>query len=205
MRAHINAERLGWNAKADVLNDKAKQAVPALRARLEDEPMLLPAYGWPEGIAVKPATPPDWSWRIKVLLDERPEFNGQPYEPDKERPEAAKPPSAGIDIVSTPIPNPNFRSNFADAYRRLVARHHRSFDVMRNGRQLCIGSNLGLIHFKILKDAQNQDVLHAIQELHTVFPYELPNASEDHQPFTTHKARLTGDPSEKRPVLRGQP
>ena len=205
IRAHINAERLAWNAKADVLNDKATQAVPALRARLEEEPMLLPAYGWPEGIAVKQTTPPDWSWRIKVLLDERPEFNGQPYEPDKERPEAAKPLSAGIDIVSTPSPNPSFRADFADAYRRLISRHHRSFDIMRNGRQLCIGSNLGLIHFKILKDAQNQDVLHAIQELHTVFPYELPNASEDHQPFTTHKARLTGDPSEKRPALRGQP
>lgn len=205
IRAEINAERLGWNTKADVLNDKAKQAVPALRSRLEEEPMLLPAYGWPEGTAVKAATPPDWSWRIKVLLDERPEFNGQPYEPDKERPEAAKPPSAGIDIVSTPVPNPSFRNNFADAYRRLVARHHRSFDIMRNGRQLCVGNNLGLIHFKLLKDAQNQDILHAIQELHTVFPYELPNASEDHQPFTTHKARLTGDPAEKRPVLRGQP
>ena len=205
IRAHINAERLAWNAKADVLNEKAEQAVPALRARLEEEPMLLPAYGWPEGIAVKQTAPPDWSWRIKVLLDERAEFNGQPYEPDKERPEAAKPPSAGIDIVSTPSQNPSFRVDFADAYRRLISRHHRSFDIMRNGRQLCIGSNLGLIHFKIFKDAQNQDVLHAIQELHTVFPYELPNASEDHQPFTTHKARLTGDPSEKRPLLRGQP
>jgi len=205
IRAHINAERLAWNAKADVLNEMAQQAVPALRTRLEEEPMLLPAYGWPEGIAVKPNMPPDWSWRIKVLLDERPEFNGQPYEPEKERPEAAKPPSAGIDIVSASGPNPSFRSDFADGYRRLVARHHRSFDLMRNGRQLCIGSNLGLIHFKIIKDAQNHDVLHAIQELRTVFPYELPNASEDHQPFTVHKARLTGDPSETRPVLRGQP
>ena len=76
---------------------------------------------------------------------------------------------------------------------------------MRNGRQIAMGNNLGLIHFKIIKDAQNQDVLHAIQELRSVFPYELPNASEDHQPFTIHKARLTGDPTETKPVLRGQP
>ena len=66
-------------------------------------------------------------------------------------------------------------------------------------------ATIWLIHFKIIKDAQNQDVLHAIQELRSVFPYELPNASEDHQPFTIHKARLTGDPNETKPVLRGQP
>ena len=205
VRAGINAERLGWNAKADVLNEKAAEAVPALRSRLEEAPMLLPAFGWPEGIEVKPATPPDWSWRIKVLLDQRPEFNGAPYEPDKERPEIAKPASAGTDISTDATPNPDFRVKFADAYRRLISRHHRSFDIMRNGRQIAMGNNLGLIHFKIIKDAQNQDVLHAIQELRSVFPYELPNASEDHQPFTIHKARLTGDPNETKPVLRGQP
>lgn len=203
VRAGINAERLGWNSKADVLNEKAAQAAPALRARLEEAPMLLPAFGWPEGTAVKDATPPDWSWRIQVLLDLRPEFAGPPYEPDKERPEAAKPPSAGTDIATAP--SPDFRGKFADAYRRLISRHHRSFDVMRNGRQIAMGNNLGLIHFKVLKDAQNQDVLHAVQELRAVFPYELPNASEDHQPFTIHKARLTGDPAETKPVLRGQP
>ena len=76
---------------------------------------------------------------------------------------------------------------------------------MRNGRQIAMGNNLGLIHFKNIKDAQNQDVLHAVQELRAVFPYELPNASEDHQPFTIHKGRLTGDPDERKPVLRGQP
>ena len=69
-----------------------------------------------------------------------------------------------------------------------------------------MGNNLGLIHFKnIKKDAQSPEVLHAIQELRSVFPYELPNASEDHQPFTIHKARLTGYPDETKPVLRGQP
>ena len=173
MRAGINAERLGWNAKADVLNEKAAEAAPALRSRLEETPMLLPAFGWPEGTAVKPATPPDWSWRIKVLLDQRPEFNGPPYEPAKERPEAAKPSSAGSDIPAQPAPNPDFRGTFADPYRRLISRHHRSFDIMRNGRQIVMGNNLGLIHFKnIKKDAQSQEVLHAIQELRSVFPYE---------------------------------
>jgi hypothetical protein len=205
VRAGINAERLGWNAKADVLNEKAAGAAPALRSRLEEEPLLLPAFGWPEGTAVKPATPPDWSWRIKIVLDQRAEFNGTPYEPDKERPEAAKPPSAGTDISAEVTPAPDFRQTFADAYRRLVSRHHRSFDVMRNGRQIAMGSNLGLIHFKMITDAQNQEVLHAVQELRSVFPYELPNASEDHQPFTIHKAPLTGDPNDTKPVLRGQP
>jgi hypothetical protein len=167
--------------------------------------MLLPAFGWPEGTAVTEATPPDWSWRMTIVLDERAEFNGPPYEPDKERPEAAKPPSAGTDIPSGPTPDPVFRDAFAAAYRRLVARHHRSFDVMRNGRQIAMGNNLGLIHFKFIKDSQNQDVLHAIQELRSVFPYELPNASEDHQPFTIHKARLTGTATDAKPVLGGQP
>ena len=166
--------------------------------------MLLPAFGWPEGTAVKPATPPDWSWRIKVVLDQRAEFNGPPYEPDKERPEAAKPPEARTDISTEVTPAPDFKK-FADAYRLLASRHHGSFDVMRNGRQIVMGNNLGLIRFEMVKDAQNQDVLHAVQELRSVFPYELPNASEDHQPFTIHKARLTGDPNETKPVLRGQP
>jgi hypothetical protein len=65
-----------------------------------------------------------------------------------------------------------------------------------------MGNHLGLIHFKI-----ENGVLHAIQELHGIFPYELaqrdPNAIEDHQPFATHKARLDGDPTEKKPDLPG--
>ncbi len=137
------------------------------------------------------------------MLDQRREFEGPTYEPDKERPQAAKPISAAPDIP-TGVPKPVFKRDFAASYRRIAGRHATSFGIMRNGRQLAIGNNLGLVHFKI-----EQNILHAIQELHAVFPYELdlrqPDAPEDHQPFTVHKARLAGAPGEKRPALPGDP
>ena len=49
------------------------------------------------------------------------------------------------------------------------------------------GNNLGVIHFKMVKDAQNQEVLHAIQELRSVFPYELPDCT----PKSTSRSRST--------------
>ncbi len=80
---------------------------------------------------------------------------------------------------------------------------------MRNGRQLTIGNNLGLIHFKNEKEeSSQQEMLHAIQELHAIFPFELakrqPGDPEDHLPFAIYKARLAGIPTEKKPVIGGQ-
>ena len=51
VRLGINAERMGWNAKADVLSEKAADAAPALRSRLQEAPVLIPTFGWPEGTA----------------------------------------------------------------------------------------------------------------------------------------------------------
>jgi hypothetical protein len=206
IRLGINAERLGWNQQGSILNDKAQGAPTPLRARLKETPVLLPTFGWPPETAV--TTQPDWSWRIQVILDRRPEFNGQPFEPAKERPEAAKPISAAPDIPSN-VADPDFKRDFAAKYRRIAGRHASSFDIMRNGRQLTIGNNLGLIHFKNEKEeSSQQEMLHAIQELHAIFPFELakrqPGDPEDHLPFAIYKARLAGIPTEKKPVIGGQ-
>ena len=162
--------------------------------------MLIPTFGWPQGTKVQ--VPPDFAWRIKVLLDQRTEFVGPTYEPDKERPAVAKPISAAPDVPPL-VPNApprEFKGDVATAYRRIAGRHASSFGIMRNGRQMMMGNNLGLIRFTLESGA-----LHAIQELHGIFPYELdkrdPNAIEDHQPFATHKARLDGDPTENKPDL----
>jgi hypothetical protein len=202
IRVGINAERLVWNNTGDLLSVEAKDAPAPLRARLKETPVLIPTFGWPQGTKVKVA--PDFAWRIKVLLDERVEFEGPTYESDKERPPVAKPISAAPDVpaLAPTAPPREFKGDVASAYRRIAGRHAASFGIMRNGRQMMMGNNLGLIRFKI-----ENGVLHAIQELHGIFPYELdrrdPNAIEDHQPFATHKVRLDGDPAEKKPDLLG--
>ena len=202
VRVGINAERLVWNNTGDLLSAESKGAPAPLRARLKETPVLIPTFGWPQGTKVQ--VPPDFAWRIQVLLDQRAEFEGPTYEPDKERPPVAKPISAAPDVPAL-VPNApprEFKGDVATAYRRIAGRHASSFSIMRNGRQIMMGNNLGLIRFTIEGGA-----LHAIQELHGIFPYELdkrdPNATEDHQPFATHKARLDGDPAEKKPDLPG--
>ena len=218
IRAGLNAERLIWNAPGDLLSPEGKKAPAPLRARLKESPVLIPTFGWPAG--TKANTPPDFAWRIQVLLDQRVDFEGPTYEPDKERPAVAKPIPAAPDVPARDPngPDPDFKPTFAASYQRIVGRHALSFTIMRNGRQLNIGNNLGLIRFTIEKDPSTQnDVLHAIQELHAIFPYlparhgesapdrRQPGDPEEHLPFAVHKARLAGNAIEKRPKLPGDP
>src|SRR5690606_10720317 len=76
IRAKIGVERLGWIARPSnpvLLPAGAAEAdIPRpLRARLRQEPTMLPTYGWPEGSVINPAEMPDWSWRVDNILDTR--------------------------------------------------------------------------------------------------------------------------------------
>jgi hypothetical protein len=86
LRARAPASRLGWR-KRDPLPLRFTDDSPflsafslAVRARLRQEPVLLPGQVWtpvtlpgetPKTVAF--ARPPDWVWSLKLLFDERPE------------------------------------------------------------------------------------------------------------------------------------
>ena len=71
----IGIERLGWNTNGSDLVQIPPGALPrpALRDRLRNKPLLLPTEGWPEGTNENPQKPPDWTWRMDIVRDERTE------------------------------------------------------------------------------------------------------------------------------------
>ena len=147
--------------------------------------MLIPTVGWPAGTKIKAQTPPDWSWRMAVLRDQK---------LDKDRPAAVRPLPLAADVPE----------KLDDAaHRKLAVRHADLFDKMRGGRQIVINNHLALVHFKT-----EGGILHAIQELFTIFPFQLSKRPDDPVPpseaFNICKAPLTGVPGEKKPVIGGQ-
>ena len=147
VRAGIGTTRLGWNEKSPppiALPADDKGVMPALRVKLESSPVLIPATGWPE--TASQTRPPDWRWRVQVVLDER---------SDVERPEITRPAAlpAGTDAGTV------------EGYRQLLARHVKQFKASKHGRQILMANNLGRIRFD-----QTGDVLDVVQELFTVHP-----------------------------------
>ena len=71
--ASIDAERLAWEQDLpDTLSVPPDGHVPpTLRPKLATSPVLLPTHGWPDG--TERARPTDWSWRMNVVIDGRPE------------------------------------------------------------------------------------------------------------------------------------
>ena len=66
--------RLGWDDPLDLLGNVAVpgDAIPRqLRALLRRTPTVIPTEGWPAGTAF--AVAPEWSWRMSLLEDTRPD------------------------------------------------------------------------------------------------------------------------------------
>ena len=186
LRLGINAERMAWETPGDLLEIPAgKDAPGTLARRLKEKPVLIPTVGWPEGTKIKAQTPPDWSWRIAALRDQRLE---------NDRPAAVRLIPLAADVTG-PFD--------AAKYRGLAVRHADLFEKMRGGRQIVINNHLALVHFKT-----ENGILHAIQELFTIFPFQLSKRPDDPLPpseaFNVCKAPLTGVPGEKKPVIGGQ-
>ena len=127
-------ERLGWEHRAglQVTNPAGKPNLPSYRIRLRKEPVLLPTRGWPAGSAVN--QPPEWSWRVAVIPDRRPDDSSAGARPAK------------IQVASiTPDVNPA-AGDAGAAYRKVLERHVEIFKK-NVGRTVEWDNNIGLIKF----------------------------------------------------------
>lgn len=169
IRGKIGITRLGWdeNSPAPVtLPADGENVMPALRAKLERSPVMIPATGWPEGTAE--ARPADWKWRAHVNIDNRSE---------DERPEPSRP---------APLPA-DTRADTVEGYRQIAARHARQFKRMKHGRQVIFTNNLGLIRFEIKENA-GVKTLDVIQGLYATHP-EAPDPAKA-ELYTLHRVTL---------------
>jgi hypothetical protein len=170
LRLGIPIARMAWvDFDPDPLNIPGGQlASPRLRALLRRKPVLIPIHPWPAGTS--PSRPPDWSWRMNLLHDGR---------PDDQRPVPARAKELPADFVT--------RSRL-EQYHLLLDRH---VDYVRKnlfGRTFVFTNNLGLVRFAITGDG-----LEARQELFSVHPDQSPPGQP--QLYTIHKHLLepTGD------------
>jgi hypothetical protein len=158
----IGIERLGWNtSSSDLIQVPAGElASPALRDRLRKTPVLLPTEGWPEGTAENPLHPPDWTWRMDIVRDERPEI---------ERPSSVRP----VDLVPGD-PEADIATDL-NGYRKAIVRHVKHMDKQKDNlahaRQILFASNLGQVHFERHADPDGR--LHAIHQLYALATHDL--------------------------------
>jgi hypothetical protein len=129
----------------------------------------------PNGTSVKDA--PDWSWRIQVLLDARPDLDPRPnLDPrsDFERPKQARPKQLAADLKAPAVPPPPSPPKFAEfieGYRQIAQRHADQFDKITHGRQLLFRNNFGVIEFKEENNPNGQGGFrHAIHKLYYRHP-----------------------------------
>ena len=161
VRANLGIERLAWNQPLDDLvllpqGMSQLDLVPVMRAKLQSVPVLVPTWGWPDqndpdhpeqfdpqkASRLNPALPPDWRWRVKPLLDPR---------PDAQRP-------ASIRLL--PIDEGAIDRNLADpptvleAYQAIAARHQHALNRLRNARQILFRANVGRVRFTRVRRRQ---------------------------------------------------
>ena len=183
VRAGLGAERMGWRRRPTrpmlLKPGRTEQDIPReYRARLRQEPTLLPTLGWPDETTVNPAERPDWSWRIEPLFDLR---------PDVERPRAIQPlPYANpLDVEAALTQDDEERA--IEGYQAVAARQQRSLETLKNSRQILFRSNVGLIRFE-----RRDGVLHALHEMYTAArtPEEEGTAPLKPELFVLHEAAL---------------
>lgn len=163
-------ERLGWARRAglQVTNLGGKRNQPISRLRLRREPVLLHTHGWPEGSMV--SKEPEWSWRMTLVADQRPDDDSVDARPDK-----IQVPSLSTDVDPT-------TGDASTAYRRVLARH---IDIFKKsvGRRIQWDNNIGIIKF-----TKDDSGITASQQLW----YWLPSDGLDDDPnaYTVYKEPL---------------
>jgi hypothetical protein len=184
VRFGLGAERMGWLRKPTkpmILEPgRTEKEIPReYRARLRQEPTLLPTLGWPDDTTVNPAERPDWSWRVEPLFDLR---------PDVERPRAIQPlqyanPS---DVEAAFTQDDEERA--IEGYQAIAARQQRSLETLKNSRQILFRSNFGVVRF----ERREGGVLHAIHEMYTAAKTPEEEGTEPLTPdlFVLHEAAL---------------
>jgi len=102
---------------------------PALRARMHRAPVLLGNHAWPAGTCTERA--PDWTWRLRVLGDQR---------PDAERPAEVEPLPLATDVDPAGAADLDAA---LDEYRKVIRRHVDGITKMDFSRKALFPSNLG--------------------------------------------------------------
>jgi hypothetical protein len=183
VRAGLGAERMVWLRRPSnpiILEEgKTEKDIPReYRARLKQEPTLLPTLGWPDDTTVNPAQRPDWSWRVEPIFDLR---------PDTARPRAiqALAYSNPLDVETALTTAGEERA--IEGYQAVAARQQFALETLKNSRQILFRSNFGLVRFE-----RREGVLHAIHEMYTAARTPEQEGTEPLQPelFVLHEAAL---------------
>jgi hypothetical protein len=163
-------ERLAWNGEASIVVPPGIRIGPGRRARLRRKPSLVPARLWPVGTSIPLDKLPDWSWRLSLQRDPR---------PDSARPMALRQPALSADVIPTdPL----------TGYRQLAARHQQTaFTHFDHLRQMVFTNNLGIVAFK-------PDGGGPVTAVHRLLSKDAPE-STTHSENTVHEISLapTGD------------
>jgi hypothetical protein len=129
----LQAELLAWkNAPAPITIPSGARVGLGRRARLFRSPALLPSRGWPAGTSFPSDKKPDWSWRLTLVRDQRPNS----VLPPKLRQPALIPATD----VNPGDPLPGYAA--VASRQALVAATH--FDHLR---QMVFNTNFGLVSF----------------------------------------------------------
>ena len=183
VRANLGAERMGWlrrPSKPILLEEgRTEKEIPReYRARLRQEPTLLPTLGWPDDTTVNPAQRPDWSWRVEPVFDLR---------PDTARPRAiqALAYSNPLDVETALTTAGEDRA--IEGYQAVAARQQFALETLKNSRQILFRSNFGLVRFE-----RRASVLHAIHEMYTAARTPDQEGTEPLKPelFVLHETAL---------------
>jgi hypothetical protein len=191
VRQPLGAERMGWLRRPSnpiVLEAGTSEAeIPReYRAKLKQEPTLLPTLGWPDDTTVNPAQRPDWSWRVEPIFDLR---------ADEARPAPIQQlkltDASGVQVALTEAGGPNSIKGF----HAVAARQQHALETLKNSRQILFRSNFGLVRFE-----RREGVLHAIHEMYTAARRPEETGTEPLLPqlFVLHEAALSA-PGAPRP------
>jgi hypothetical protein len=191
VRQPLGAERMGWlrrplNPIVLEAGTGEEQIPREYRAKLKQEPTLLPTLGWPDDTTINPAQRPDWSWRVEPIFDLR----AEDARPAPIQPLQFNDP-AGVQTALTEAGGP--RS--VEGFHAVAARQQRSLETLKNSRQILFRSNFGLVRFE-----RRGSVLHAIHELYTAARRPEETGTEPLRPqlFVLHEAALAA-PGAPRP------
>ena len=176
-RGYIPAERMGWERSTDLIEEiktPSGNIPPRLRQRLNNNPALLPTKGWPAGTTMATGVAPDWSWRLNILQDDRPDDDSPGA-----RPMGAQPKKIVTDIDE---------SNPAAGYAAMLQRHE---DAVLNNmtRRIVWASQVGKISF-----SGTGPTLKVQHSLHFVHPKGPKPADPDRYYLSEISLAPTADP-----------
>lgn len=161
--------RLGWDSPLDVQGNLSVpgNAIPRkMRALLRRTPMVIPIEGWPAGTSI--SVNPDWSWRMSLVKDNRPDDSSPGARPSDGQVAAISP-----DIVP---------SDPEDGYVKVLQRAEKQLKT-KIARSVTYASHVGLVTFS--GTGATLKVVHSLMYMH-------PDGDKpaDPQPYTVYEMSL---------------